>query len=181
MDSMGIVGLIALLVGLCLSTLAIRDYFLRLRMIPTWIEVELADNNTALVLLRISFVNLSSRGQVVRDVRPISTLDNAGIATLMVEADPNRQTVTCSISNVSRRLPFDEWLQPPIHIPPYQCLNKWMVFGLDYTEAYPTDITIVNIEAVSAGKTAKVICRLPQVISFDKSRSVPINLYPVKK
>jgi hypothetical protein len=180
MDSMGIVGLIALLVGLALSTLAIRDYFLRLRMIPTWIEVVLADNNTALVLLRISFVNHSSRGQVVRDIRPINTLDNASIVPLKMEADLNRQTVICSISNVSRQLPFDEWLQPPIHIPPYQCLNKWMVFGVDYTEVHPTDMTTVNIEAVSAGKTAKVIDSFPQAIAFDQSRSMPIDLYPIK-
>lgn len=181
MNNLGIIGLIALVVGLVLSTLSIRDYFVQPRMFPTWVEVLDNGDNTALVLFRLSFVNMSSKGRIVRDVKLLSSLGKITRIEIKEEVDSDRQNINYSLSNVSRQLPFVETLQPCLDIPPYQSRSRWMVFGLVYSEETWKRSDVLEFVAVGVGKVPREICRTYHQVILGKSFSFPIDLYPVAK
>lgn len=179
---LALAGGIALAIGLFLSTLSVRDYFVRLRMFPTWVEIVDTGNNTALVLFRLSFVNMSSRGRVVRDmlieqkgVKIINRLSIVRIAEPHLEIDLAHQTATYSIPNVSRKLPFDETLLPCLDIPPYQSQSRWVVFAVQYDKE--NDVDELNFVALGTRKRPREVARARHQLHMGKSLAGPINLY----
>lgn len=181
MDALNTIGLLALAVGIILSTLSIRDYFVRLRMFPTWIEVVDTGNNTALVLFRLSFVNRSSKGKVVRTVEIKHGIEirNKLVGVVIAEAnqkiDLALQTVTYSIPNVSRQLPFSEALLPCLDIAPYQSQSRWMAFAVAYDKDHLVDK--ICFRAVGTHKKPNELVQVSHQLLLGSSYSVPIDNY----
>ncbi len=187
MDDLGNCGAISLIFGIILSALglvlsstAIRDYFVRLRMYPVWFEINDVGDNTALVLFRLSFVNMSSRGRVVRDIRIKYTKHNAVDAPFVEELDRDHGIVNYRLSNFSRHLPYEEVLLPCLDIPPYQSRSRYWVFGVRYPEAKePTDLLkrhdILLFQAI--GHKFDVVAGCHHQLLFGKTISGAINLY----
>jgi hypothetical protein len=65
------------------------------------------------------------------------------------EVDSSLQNVTCSLSNVSRRLPFAETLQFPLDIPPNQSLSRWLAIAVTYQGIASVSGTPIHIQATA--------------------------------
>ena len=151
---LSILGGIAFVIAGILSFLQLKDYFRPLRLMVTYEHCQPSDNSTSLILYRLSFVNPASRGRTVSYLDVTSIVKGIPLIELKTEVEPNLQTVTYSLSNVSRRLPFAEILQLPLDIPPNQSLSKWKAIAVSYHKVGPRVGTIIRFEVhVPKGKT----------------------------
>jgi len=92
------------------------------------IGIQRVHQDMALVLVHLSFENPSSLSKSVGSLQPKSTTDN-----IVLQLVP--RVYHQGLAEVAYRLPSDDYqfrlptsesLQIPFHIPPHQCLHKWI-------------------------------------------------------
>lgn len=128
---LNILGFLGFVLAAILSWIQIRSLFHPLQLYITYYDCQPTDNESALILLRVSFVNPSSQSRTICHLDIKDRTDGQHLIEVKREDKLNLHTVTYSLSNVSRQFPSEEILQLPLDIPPNQSLSKWVAIGID--------------------------------------------------
>jgi hypothetical protein len=155
-------GWIALAIALALVVVQLWNYFRPLQMRVVGFVVPYVHNNISLVLVRLGFVNPSSRGRTVCDVFVDSTLKNVTVQQPLVEYQLNQNALIYRLPKDETRcsIPIAEALQPPLDILPHQSQSKWKVFLLEIPEELGTEsqATVLKFHAYDYRKKQIASC-----------------------
>jgi|WetSurMetagenome_2_1015567.scaffolds.fasta_scaffold444083_1 hypothetical protein len=147
---------IALVVSAIVGWNQFRERHSRLLMDVTAVVVVQVSEDTSLVLFRLSFVNNSSKGQVVYDIVPIYKIDNVNILDIPLKFDLENQLLNYFPSiEAGLKMPISEYLLPPLDISPHQSQNKWIGYALKFSSPIDDRLPyILQFEAkMFGGKT----------------------------
>jgi hypothetical protein len=128
-----VVAWVALAIVLPTAFYQLWCHFRRLQMRIVGFAIPYVHNNTSLVLVRLAFVNPSSRYRTVCDISVDSTLKNVTVQPPVLEYLPNQNTLNYKLPKDETRcsIPIAEALLPPLDIFPHQSQSKWLAFLLE--------------------------------------------------
>ncbi len=114
----------------------IKDFFPRLRMSVVDLYIPYVYKNMSLVLVRLAFVNPSSRAKCVChvDINIKSTIIPVHRAEVLAMYEKDLHTLIYALPEAQNHqfpLAVVESLQIPLDIPPHQSLSKWCVFAAE--------------------------------------------------
>ena len=128
MNAPAVLGVLGFVLSSALAILGYRRYYLALQLRIREVDLVGAAGSTYLVLLRIAFVNPSSRGITVYQLR-LRAQGDAKVAQPHRQYKEDRSNVSYSIPSaggLTTVLPKSETLQFPLDIPPHQSRAGWM-------------------------------------------------------